>query len=200
MSVNSAAVLRLTGRGSGPIAGASRGRSTSRGRGKNQDGGALWGHGSLDQFGSVGLNKSEPFSPCFGPNQPRTWLIQLCGVGPLTPLSPRGCFQAGGEETAAFTKEVSTMWRVLVVAGERCTVPRAGKKGSQQPCTCCPPKLRFHLTSLFPQGRQKVREARAEGARLVSGCSCWHDQCVTCTFTYQLLPCVQPTRRRDISR
>lgn len=35
MSVNSAAVLRLTGRGSGPIAGASRGRSTSRGRGKN---------------------------------------------------------------------------------------------------------------------------------------------------------------------
>lgn len=34
MSVNSAAVLRLTGRGSGPIAGPSRGRSTSRGRGK----------------------------------------------------------------------------------------------------------------------------------------------------------------------
>lgn len=34
MSVNSAAVLRLTGRGSGPIAGVSRGRSTSRGRGK----------------------------------------------------------------------------------------------------------------------------------------------------------------------
>lgn len=35
MSVNSAAVLRLTGRGGGPIAGAPRGRSTSRGRGKN---------------------------------------------------------------------------------------------------------------------------------------------------------------------
>lgn len=35
MSVNSAAVLRLTGRGSGPIAGAARGRSTSRGRGEN---------------------------------------------------------------------------------------------------------------------------------------------------------------------
>lgn len=33
MSVNSAAVLRLTGRGNGPIAGAPRGRSTSRGRG-----------------------------------------------------------------------------------------------------------------------------------------------------------------------
>lgn len=35
MSVNSVAVLRLTGRGSGPIAGAARGRSTSRGRGEN---------------------------------------------------------------------------------------------------------------------------------------------------------------------
>ncbi|MEQ2195982.1 GRB10-interacting GYF protein 2 [Xenoophorus captivus] len=35
MSVNSAAVLRLTGRGSGPVAGVPRGRSTSRGRGKN---------------------------------------------------------------------------------------------------------------------------------------------------------------------
>ena len=35
MSVNSAAVLRLTGRGGGPIAGAPRGRSTSRGRGKS---------------------------------------------------------------------------------------------------------------------------------------------------------------------
>lgn len=35
MSVNSAAVMRLTGRGGGPIAGgAPRGRSTSRGRGK----------------------------------------------------------------------------------------------------------------------------------------------------------------------
>lgn len=35
MSVNSAAVLRLTGRGGGLIAGVPRGRSTSRGRGKN---------------------------------------------------------------------------------------------------------------------------------------------------------------------
>lgn len=36
MSVNSAAVLRLTGRGGGQIVGAPRGRSTSRGRGKNE--------------------------------------------------------------------------------------------------------------------------------------------------------------------
>ena len=28
-----------------------------------------------------------------------------------------------------FTKEVLMMWKVLVVEGERCTVPRAGKKG-----------------------------------------------------------------------
>ena len=34
MSVNSSAVLRLTGRGGGPIVGAPRGRSTSRGRGE----------------------------------------------------------------------------------------------------------------------------------------------------------------------
>lgn len=34
MSVNSAAVLRLTGRGAGVVAGAPRGRSSSRGRGK----------------------------------------------------------------------------------------------------------------------------------------------------------------------
>lgn len=34
MSVNSAAVLRLTGRGAGVVAGAPRGRSSSRGRGE----------------------------------------------------------------------------------------------------------------------------------------------------------------------
>lgn len=34
MSVNSAAVLRLTGRGGGVVAGAPRGRSSSRGRGE----------------------------------------------------------------------------------------------------------------------------------------------------------------------
>lgn len=36
MSVNSAAVLRLTGRGGGVVAGAPRGRSSSRGRGESQ--------------------------------------------------------------------------------------------------------------------------------------------------------------------
>lgn len=34
MSVNSAAVLRLTGRGGGTVVGAPRGRSSSRGRGE----------------------------------------------------------------------------------------------------------------------------------------------------------------------
>lgn len=28
-----------------------------------------------------------------------------------------------------FTKEVSMMWKVLVVEGGRCTAPKAGKKG-----------------------------------------------------------------------
>ncbi|XP_020777790.2 GRB10-interacting GYF protein 2 isoform X2 [Boleophthalmus pectinirostris] len=42
MSVNSAAVLRLTGRGSGPIVGAPRGRSTSRGRGRGRGDGGFY--------------------------------------------------------------------------------------------------------------------------------------------------------------
>uniref|UniRef100_A0A3B5MIU0 GYF domain-containing protein n=1 Tax=Xiphophorus couchianus TaxID=32473 RepID=A0A3B5MIU0_9TELE len=42
MSVNSAAVLRLTGRGSGPIAGVPRGRSTSRGRGRGRGDGGFY--------------------------------------------------------------------------------------------------------------------------------------------------------------
>lgn len=50
-----------------------------------------------------------------------------------------------------------------------------------------PPQLRFDLRCVFPQGRQKVREAGAEGPRLVSGCSCWRDQRMTCTLTYSAL-------------
>ncbi|XP_029308582.1 LOW QUALITY PROTEIN: GRB10-interacting GYF protein 2 [Cottoperca gobio] len=42
MSVNSAAVLRLTGRGGGPIVGAPRGRSTSRGRGRGRGDGGFY--------------------------------------------------------------------------------------------------------------------------------------------------------------
>ncbi|XP_076733325.1 GRB10-interacting GYF protein 2 isoform X4 [Maylandia zebra] len=42
MSVNSAAVLRLTGRGGGLIAGAPRGRSTSRGRGRGRGDGGFY--------------------------------------------------------------------------------------------------------------------------------------------------------------
>lgn len=44
-------------------------------------------------------------------------------------MSPCNCFQAGAEEMEGFTKEVLMMWKVLVVGGERCTVPKAGKKG-----------------------------------------------------------------------
>uniref|UniRef100_A0A3Q2U3R1 GRB10 interacting GYF protein 2 n=1 Tax=Fundulus heteroclitus TaxID=8078 RepID=A0A3Q2U3R1_FUNHE len=42
MSVNSAAVLRLTGRGAGPIVGPPRGRSTSRGRGRGRGDGGFY--------------------------------------------------------------------------------------------------------------------------------------------------------------
>lgn len=44
-------------------------------------------------------------------------------------MSAYDCFQAGAEEMEGFTKEVLMMLKVLVVEGERCTVPRAGKKG-----------------------------------------------------------------------
>lgn len=44
-------------------------------------------------------------------------------------MSPCDCFQAGAEEMGGFTKEVLMTWKVLVVEGERCTVPKAGKKG-----------------------------------------------------------------------
>lgn len=33
------------------------------------------------------------------------------------------------EEKEGFTKEVLMMWKVLVVEEEKCTVPKAGKKG-----------------------------------------------------------------------
>ncbi|XP_068604992.1 GRB10-interacting GYF protein 2 [Brachionichthys hirsutus] len=57
MSVNSAAVLRLTGRGSGPIAGgAPRGRSTSRGRGRGRGEGGFYQRSfdDVDGFGRGG--------------------------------------------------------------------------------------------------------------------------------------------------
>lgn len=44
-------------------------------------------------------------------------------------VSSCDCFQAGEEEMGDFTKEVLTMWKVSVVAGERCTAPKAGRKG-----------------------------------------------------------------------
>lgn len=56
-----------------------------------------------------------------GPNQQQPELI----------MSSCDCFQAGEEETGDFTKEVLTMWKVSVVEGERCTAPKAGRKGSE---------------------------------------------------------------------
>lgn len=47
-------------------------------------------------------------------------------------MSLRDCFQAVVEEREGFTKEVSTMWKVSVVEDEKCTVPKAGKKGIQK--------------------------------------------------------------------
>lgn len=71
MSVNSAAVLRLTGRGGGPIAGAPRGRSTSRGRGRGRGDGGFYqrsfddvegfGRGGREMHRSQSWEESDDF-------------------------------------------------------------------------------------------------------------------------------------------
>ncbi|XP_034090456.1 GRB10-interacting GYF protein 2 isoform X7 [Gymnodraco acuticeps] len=58
MSVNSSAVLRLTGRGSGPIVGAPRGRSTSRGRGRGRGDGGFYQR-SFDDVEGFGRGARE---------------------------------------------------------------------------------------------------------------------------------------------
>uniref|UniRef100_A0A8D2ZCU3 GYF domain-containing protein n=1 Tax=Scophthalmus maximus TaxID=52904 RepID=A0A8D2ZCU3_SCOMX len=58
MSVNSAAVLRLTGRGAGPIVGAPRGRSTSRGRGRGRGDGGFYQR-SFDEVEGFGRGARE---------------------------------------------------------------------------------------------------------------------------------------------
>ncbi|KAM3865857.1 GRB10-interacting GYF protein 2 [Diretmus argenteus] len=59
MSVNSAAVLRLTGRGGGPIVGAPRGRSTSRGRGRGRGDGGFYQRSFDDVEGGFGRGGRE---------------------------------------------------------------------------------------------------------------------------------------------
>ncbi|XP_062336777.1 GRB10-interacting GYF protein 2 isoform X1 [Osmerus eperlanus] len=59
MSVNSAAVLRLTGRGGGPVVGAPRGRSTSRGRGRGRGDGGFYQRSFDDVEGAFGRGGRE---------------------------------------------------------------------------------------------------------------------------------------------
>uniref|UniRef100_A0A146P5F4 GRB10 interacting GYF protein 2 n=1 Tax=Fundulus heteroclitus TaxID=8078 RepID=A0A146P5F4_FUNHE len=71
MSVNSAAVLRLTGRGAGPIVGPPRGRSTSRGRGRGRGDGGFYqrsfddvegfGRGGREMHRSQSWEESDDF-------------------------------------------------------------------------------------------------------------------------------------------
>ncbi|KAG5837142.1 hypothetical protein ANANG_G00236150 [Anguilla anguilla] len=58
MSVNSAAVLRLTGRGGGTVAGVSRGRSSSRGRGRGRGEGGFYQR-SFDDVEGFGRGARE---------------------------------------------------------------------------------------------------------------------------------------------
>ncbi|KAG9337562.1 hypothetical protein JZ751_028582 [Albula glossodonta] len=59
MSVNSAAVLRLTGRGGGTVAGAPRGRSSSRGRGRGRGEGGFYQRSFDDVEGGFGRGARE---------------------------------------------------------------------------------------------------------------------------------------------
>nr|XP_055059628.1 GRB10-interacting GYF protein 2 isoform X2 [Misgurnus anguillicaudatus] len=59
MSVNSAAVLRLMGRGGGTVAGAPRGRSTSRGRGRGRGDGGFYQRSFDDVEGGFGRGGRE---------------------------------------------------------------------------------------------------------------------------------------------
>ncbi|KAJ8389596.1 hypothetical protein AAFF_G00118330 [Aldrovandia affinis] len=59
MSVNSAAVLRLTGRGGGTVAGAPRGRSSSRGRGRGRGDGGFYQRSFDDVEGGFGRGGRE---------------------------------------------------------------------------------------------------------------------------------------------
>ncbi|KAG7470881.1 hypothetical protein MATL_G00118540 [Megalops atlanticus] len=59
MSVNSAAVLRLTGRGGGTVAGAPRGRSSSRGRGRGRGDGGFYQRSFDDVEGGFGRGARE---------------------------------------------------------------------------------------------------------------------------------------------
>ncbi|XP_069053775.1 GRB10-interacting GYF protein 2 isoform X5 [Lepisosteus oculatus] len=59
MSVNSAAVLRLTGRGGGTVAGAPRGRSSSRGRGRGRGEGGFYQRSFDDVEGGFGRGGRE---------------------------------------------------------------------------------------------------------------------------------------------
>lgn len=70
-------------------------------------------------------------------------------------MSPCVCVQAGAGEMEGFTKEVLMMWKVSVVEGERCTVPRAGKKGLKKKRKYCYSSLLYDLmrACVLPQGR-----------------------------------------------
>ncbi|XP_052403632.1 GRB10-interacting GYF protein 2 isoform X2 [Carassius gibelio] len=59
MSVNSAAVLRLTGRGGGTVTGAPRGRSSSRGRGRGRGDGGFYQRSFDDVEGGFGRGARE---------------------------------------------------------------------------------------------------------------------------------------------
>lgn len=49
-----------------------------------------------------------------------------------------------------FTKEVLMMWKVLVVVGERCIAPKAGRKGAIEGLRSQVEKNQMLLQDIFP--------------------------------------------------
>uniref|UniRef100_A0AAY4EWD0 GYF domain-containing protein n=1 Tax=Denticeps clupeoides TaxID=299321 RepID=A0AAY4EWD0_9TELE len=110
MPVNSAAVLRLTGRGGGPVAITARGRSSSRGRGRGRGDGGFYPRSFDDVEGGFGrggreMHRSQSWEESYPPPPP-----------PPPPLTSvvRANYEDGGTGLVRkhdFTRSESENWR-----------------------------------------------------------------------------------------
>ncbi|XP_029472554.1 GRB10-interacting GYF protein 2 isoform X3 [Rhinatrema bivittatum] len=112
MSVNSAAVLRLTGRGGGTVVGAPRGRSSSRGRGRGRGEGSFYQRSFDEVDGGFGRGTREM-------HRSQSWEERgdrrFEKPGRKEPVRPT--FEEGGTAIAGrkheFTRSESENWRIL---------------------------------------------------------------------------------------
>nr|XP_033815425.1 GRB10-interacting GYF protein 2 isoform X1 [Geotrypetes seraphini]XP_033815426.1 GRB10-interacting GYF protein 2 isoform X1 [Geotrypetes seraphini] len=112
MSVNSAAVLRLTGRGGGTVVGAPRGRSSSRGRGRGRGEGSFYQRSFDEVDGGFGRGTREM-------HRSQSWEERgdrrFEKPGRKEPVRPT--FEEGGTAITGrkheFTRSESENWRIL---------------------------------------------------------------------------------------